>query len=103
MPLSEPALVADLAFAEIDDPRVETSVRVQAHREGSVDAALVHFEADLGAGIKLSNRPDVAGDGHWGNTIFVFTDPFTVTPGSTVEVGYSYTTGEPSVITFTPI
>ena len=71
------------------------TVSIPMHQECVVGGAVVWFDVDYGAGIRIHNAPKTPG--HWGHLVFDWTRTRVVTAGETVEIHLEVDDGEMDV------
>ncbi|CAN5806622.1 hypothetical protein BH23GEM6_BH23GEM6_20100 [soil metagenome] len=91
--LADPTVVACIPFTTIESPIVDASATVPASREGTCNAVVVYFEADLCEGVTLALPwHERTHDPYWSwsYAVWLLAAPFTVRPGAPLRLRYRY-------------
>src|SRR5262249_26963941 len=80
--LGPPALLHAFDLAVQSLPSLETETTIQIEREGNLGGFLVHFDADLAEGIRITTEPSsVQRSNHWRAPLWLLPSVITVQPG----------------------
>jgi protein arginine N-methyltransferase 1 len=78
--LTEPALIADVDLRVVDDEMVTASGELSVHRDGTLHGLACWFDADLAAGIAISNSPPTVAPS-WAQGFLPIEQPLAVSSG----------------------
>ena len=89
--LSEPILLAEINFREVNKLVIDNTVTATASASGHLDGLLEYFELELGPTTRFSTHPaQVDADNHWRSPVWTFTDPLLLQTGDRFTVTYKY-------------
>jgi len=88
--VADPVLVAQVDFATLSEPVVDSSVVCKAVHSATVNGVVVSFELQLSKGISFTTHPDEASDDNsWRHAVFL-PPPVALEAGEEMVVGYRY-------------
>ncbi|HUP18688.1 MAG TPA: 50S ribosomal protein L11 methyltransferase [Gemmatimonadota bacterium] len=89
--LAEPVRLVEMDFAAIEGTLVDAATEFQAERQGRLSGLIVHFDLDMGDGLRLSTHPDEVDETHsWRYPVWFLGEPFDVRPGDAFRVRYCH-------------
>ncbi|HEU0078353.1 MAG TPA: 50S ribosomal protein L11 methyltransferase [Longimicrobiaceae bacterium] len=89
--LAEPALLAEIDLAALDDAAVHGQADVTAREEGTLSGLVLYFDLALSPSVSHSTDPrHAAPDNHWLNPVYLFVEPMELRRGETVRISYRY-------------
>jgi type I protein arginine methyltransferase len=88
---TEALTVADLDLLRCDQDLVERSVTFPSAQDGHISGVLIFFEAELGAGVRLTIHPDEAtATNSWGSIVHLLAKPIHVVAGEVIRLLYHF-------------
>ena len=85
MTLSAPTLLQNYDLASVSVPSTASETTLSLQRKGDLGGFLIHFEADLSQGIRISTEPRlVAKSNHWAVPLWLLPSVLEVEPGKQI-------------------
>lgn len=89
-------LLGDIGFQEYEHMQIDSTATTIVGANGTVNAALIYFELDLGPTNAISTHPHRATrDNHWRCPVWLASQPLSVRAGDRLSVRYQYNVNTP--------